>query len=146
MKVCPLCFDSKHVESNSEDNHIPCYYNNVGHRWRWMKCKERNITKIYEGETGRSAWIRGLEQIKDLEKERKNSLLFKHIKSDHPNESVKFKLEITQKYQDALNRQANEELIIDQAPNSLIANLNLTTLRLLGLLWRATHWRWQKQE
>ena len=37
MKVCPLCFESKHVESNSEDKKIPCNSNNVGYRWRCMK-------------------------------------------------------------------------------------------------------------
>ena len=44
MKVCPLCFDSKHVESNSEDNNIPCNSNNVGYRWRcilyWVRRPE----------------------------------------------------------------------------------------------------------
>ena len=95
---------------------------NVGYRWRCLKCKERNITKIYEGETGRSARIRGLEHVKDLQKKRKNSVLFKHIASDHSNENVKFKLEITGKFQDALSRQANEAVRIHTLSSSELLN------------------------
>ena len=79
MKVCPMCFDSKHFERNSQT-------------------RQR------------------------LGKKRKNSPLFKHIKSEHPNESVKFKMEIMQKYQDALSRQAKEEVRINNRSSTKLLN------------------------
>ena len=61
-----------------------------------------------EGETGRSARTRGAEHLKELEKKKEKSVLFKHKISDHKNENVKFRMEITKKFHDALTRQANE--------------------------------------
>ena len=38
-------------------------------------CKERNVTKVYQGETSRSALIRGAEHLRDLKnKSEKNAL------------------------------------------------------------------------
>ena len=73
-----------------------------------MSFEERNITKLYKGETGRSARTRGAEHLKELEKKKEKSVLFKHKMTDHKKEDVKFKMEITNKYHDALTRQANE--------------------------------------
>ena len=72
---------------------------------------------MYEGETGRSARLRGAEHLKDFEKKREKSVLYKHKVSDHPNEEVKFKMEITQKFKDALTRQANEAVRIYSRPS-----------------------------
>ena len=121
-KKCPMCNNSKYVEGNPEDNKFPCNSNNVGYRWRCLKCKERDITKIYEGETGRSARIRGSEHVNDLLKKRKNSVLFKHISSNHQNEDVKFKLEITGRFRDALSRQSNEAVRIHNRSNAELLN------------------------
>ena len=41
--------------------------NNVGYRWRCMTCKEKDTVKVYEGETGRSARLRGAEHLRQLE-------------------------------------------------------------------------------
>ena len=89
----------------------------MGYRWRCQTCKERDIVKVYEGETGRSARLRGAEHLKDFEKKREKSVLYKHKVSDHPNEDVKFKMEITQKFKDALTRQANEAVRIYSRPS-----------------------------
>ena len=70
QKSCPLCTKSTFIETSSEDVKIPCNTNNVGYRWHCITCKERNIVKVYEGETGRSARIRGAEHLKELEKEK----------------------------------------------------------------------------
>ena len=59
-----------------------------------LNCTFRNLTRVYEGETGRSARVRGLEHVKDYEKKKKNSPLFKHAKREHGNENVQFKMEI----------------------------------------------------
>ena len=112
--TCPLCTSSQFVEGNPEDNQLPCNTNNVGYRWRCLKCKEMDIVKVYEGESGRSARVRGLEHVKQLENKSKDSPLFKHIQKEHSHDTgVKFKMEITSKFKDALSRQANEAVRIN---------------------------------
>ena len=49
-------------------------------------------------------------------------MLFKHISSDHQNEDVKFKLEITGKFRDALSRQANEAVRIHNCSSAELLN------------------------
>jgi hypothetical protein len=122
QKTCPLCTESESIEVASTEVKIPCNTNNVGYRWRCVTCKERDITKVYEGETGRSARIRGAEHLKDLEKMREKSVLFKHKMSDHQDENVKFQMEITQKFKDAMTRQANEAVRIFSRPSHEILN------------------------
>ena len=118
QKTCPLCTESESIEVVSTEVKIPCNTNNVGYRWH---C-ERDIKKVYEGETGRSARIRGAEHLKDLEKGREKSVLFKHKMTDHRNENVKFQMEITQKFRDAMTRQANEAVRIYTRPGHEILN------------------------
>ena len=122
QKTCPLCTSSQFVEGNFEDNQLPCNTNNVGYRWRCLKCQENNLVKVYEGESGRSARVRGLEHVKQLEKKSKDSPLFKHIQSEHRHENVKFKMEITGKFKDALSRQANEAVRISNRLGSQLLN------------------------
>jgi hypothetical protein len=117
QKTCPLCTESESIDVVSTDVKIPCNTNNVGYRWLCITCKERDITKVYEGETGRSARIRGAEHLKDLEKKREKSVLFKHKMTDHQHENVKFRMEITQKFKDAMTRQANEAVRIYTRPS-----------------------------
>ena len=68
--------------------------NNIGYRWLCLTCKNRDILKVYEGETGRSARIRGAEDVKELGGKKQKSVLFKHKMTDHKNENVKFQMEI----------------------------------------------------
>ena len=58
----------------------------------------------------------------DFEKKREKGVLNKHKVSDHPNEEGKFKMEITQKFKDALTRQANEAVRIYSRPSHEILN------------------------
>jgi hypothetical protein len=59
--------------------------------------KERDIDKVYKGETGRSAGL-----LKTLKKTK--SVLYKHRISDHPHENVKFRREPASSH----TRQVNE--------------------------------------
>ena len=116
QKSCPLCTESQFVTVNTEETKISCDTNNIGYRWLCMTCKERDIVKIYEGETGRSARTRGAEHLKELEKRKEKGVLFKHKMADHPQENVKFQMSITKKFKDALTRQANEAIRIYSRP------------------------------
>ena len=116
MKKCLLC------TNDSNQIKVPCNSNNVGYRLICETCRERGLNKIYEGETARSARLRGGEHLKDLEKRREKSVLLKHKLSDHPTENVKFTMEITKKFKDALTRQANEAVRIFSRPGHEILN------------------------
>ena len=118
QKICSLCNASEILDVDTEEIKVQCNTNNVGYRWRCLTCKEKDITKVYEGETGRSARIRGTEHVRDFEKEKEKSVLFKHKLTDHKDETVKFKMEITRKFKDSLTRQANEAVRIFTRPSS----------------------------
>ena len=87
-----------------------------------MKCQEKDKVKVYEGESGRSARLRGAEHVRDLELKRDKSALYKHAKNVHDGEGVKFKMEITKKFRDALTRQANEAVRIYSRPGHELLN------------------------
>ena len=111
QKACPLCTESQFTSTNPE-NKMKCNTNNVGYRWLCNTCQKNDKIKVYEGETGRSARLRGAEHVADLKNKRKNSVLYKHKMCEHKNEEVKFTMEITGKFKDALTRQANEAVRI----------------------------------
>ena len=53
-KKCPIC------ESEVTDNpKIPCNSNNVGYKLKCDTCLIKGKTMVYEGETARSARVRG---------------------------------------------------------------------------------------
>ena len=122
QKTCPLCTGSKYVEAVKGKNKDHCSSNNVGYRWNCLKCAENDKVKVYEGETGRSARIRGAEHVSDLKNKREKSALYKHVKNEHKNEEVKFSMEITNKFKDALTRQANEAVRIFSRPGKELLN------------------------
>ena len=109
-KLCPIC------KNENNKLNILCNSNNVGYRWVCHTCEVRNKTKVYEGETARSARLRGIEHVKQLEGKKKDSVLYKHKLTEHRNEEVNFKMEITGTFKDALSRQAEEAVRI-QARN-----------------------------
>ena len=122
QKTCPMCKPSKFVEVNPDGSKYPCNTNNVGYRWHCLKCREANKVKVYEGESARSARIRGAEHLKDLEKKNPKSALYKHVQTHHNNEEVKFEMEITKNFRDALTRQANEAVRIYSRPGTELLN------------------------
>ena len=90
----------------AEKVNIPCNSNNVGYRLFCETCEDRGLTKVYEGETARSARIRGVEHINGFKSMRKDNALYKHKVNDHKEEEMTFRMEITNKYRDPLTRQA----------------------------------------
>ena len=85
----------------------------MGYKWTCKNCERAKKLSVYEGETSRSGRLRGKEHLKDLEKKREKSVLYKHKLLEHPNEEeVDFKMEVTGVFKDALTRQANEAVRI----------------------------------
>ena len=106
-KLCPLCNNSG---KNKMD--IACNTNNVGYRWTCTTCKEDKKIAVYEGETSRSARLRGLEHISGKNNKQPDNVLYKHQLKEHKNETATFEMEITGTFKDALSRQADEAVRI----------------------------------
>ena len=87
-----------------------------------MTCKENDIDKVYEGETSRSARLRGAEHLAQLANKSEKSVLYKHQMTTHKDTEVKFKMEITGQFKDALTRQANEAVRIANRPSRELLN------------------------
>ena len=101
---------------------ISCNTNNIGYKWTCNNCEKNDIVKVYKGETGRSAMLRGVEHLKQLENQFEHSVLFKHKMAAHRTEKVTFKMEITGQFKDALTRQANEAIQIHNRPGQELLN------------------------
>ena len=67
QKTCPICVSSEFVEASEGEIKIPCNTNNIGYKRICLTCKNIDNLKVYEGETGRSARIWGVEHVKDIE-------------------------------------------------------------------------------
>ena len=76
----------------------------------------------YEGESARSARLRGSEHLRGFKKQDPKNVIFKHQQLDHPNENMEMKMIITGKFQDALTRQCNEAVRIQKRPNKTLLN------------------------
>ena len=69
-----------------------CETNSVGYRILCNVCQRDGIRSIYEGESGRNAYSRGLEHQQNLWSEKEDSLLWKHCTLEHNNEKVNFSM------------------------------------------------------
>ena len=114
INFCPFCNKDKNIEI-SQENRFHCSSHNVGYVIECQSCK-----RVYHGETSRKASVRAIEHCKQVQKEDEESPLVKHIKLEHPGGS-KFTLKITGQFYNALSRQANESVRIQ---NSAKASLN----------------------
>ena len=67
---------------------------------------DRGQTKVYEGETSRSARIRGAEHLRVFKNKNPQSPLYKHKQADHINEEMNVSMIITKRFKDlSLERQ-----------------------------------------
>ena len=118
-KDCVLCGH----KSEDEEIKIHCNTNNVGYRWTCENCRKKNLKRVYEGESSRSARLRGKEHARGLKNKLESNMLYKHKILEHTDdENVEFKMEITGLFKDALTRQANEAVRIKNCEKSEILN------------------------
>ena len=96
----------------SENLKFSCNSNNVGYKLECETCLERGQKRVYEGESSRSARVRGAEHLADYTKKRHNSVIWKHKQKEHLEEQMSIRMENTQKFKDPLTRQANEAVRI----------------------------------
>ena len=98
MRKCLLC---KNVSTQIK---FPCNSNNVGYKLVCETCEEKGLDKVYEGETARSAQVRGAEHRRNFDNGREDSALHKHRINAHKDKEMKYRMAITNKFQDPLTR------------------------------------------
>ena len=103
-------------------NQVPCNSSNVGYQLACETCGSRGIEKVYEGETSRSARVRGAEHLSNFKGRREDSALHKHKEREHKNEEMEFSMRITRRFKDPLSRQANEAVRISERGKNEILN------------------------
>ena len=109
---CPFCNNDKYLKISSE-NRKHCSSHNVGYTIKCTKCDA-----TYEGETSRKAAVRAIEHSSDLKKFNPESPLVKHLNL-HP-DGTEFEFRIRSQFYDALSRQADESVRIQNAASACL--------------------------
>ena len=98
---------------------ILCNTNNIGYRWTCQNCQTKDKKRVYEGESSRSARLRGKEHLQGYKNKNESNMLYKHKILEHPEEdNIEFKMEIIGLFKDSLTRQANEAVRIKNCEKS----------------------------
>ena len=119
-KELEKCFVCK--SAGTKKLKISCRKNNLGYALVCDTCSERNIEKVYEGETSRSAKLRGSEHLNGYRNKDPKNVIYKHKISDHKDEEMVMKMVIKKTFKDALSRQSNEAVRIFSRPNRTLLN------------------------
>ena len=112
VKDCPFCEPFPLLKTDEKQN---CYANNVGYS---IECQLCGMS--YEGETHRKISVRGREHVRGLRNKCDTNPLQKHISNHHPDGGCTFKLKVTGQFMDALSRQADEGLRIQQKAKTIL--------------------------
>ena len=105
----------------------PCRTNGVNYTITCKDCEEDNRDQehIYIGETSRTAYLRGIEHMQDLYHKREKSVLWKHCRIHHQDESEgrRFRMDVVGVYtNDAMSRQIGEATRIQGASRRCLMN------------------------
>ena len=114
---CIACKDSKKLSN--------CRKSNVGYTIQCSTCKNKGINKVYEGESCRNLHHRQKEHMNQLKKKKENSVLYKHIQTDHKNEEpegINFKITMAGSYTHPLRRILNEGVRISHREENELMN------------------------
>ena len=110
VKDCPFCHPFPLLKTDERQN---CHAHNVGYS---IQCESCGMS--YEGETHRKISVRGREHVRGLRNKSDTNPLQKHILNNHPEGGCTFRLKVTGHFKDALSRQADEGLRIQQKSKS----------------------------
>ena len=78
------------------------------YRVECQECLKSELRAVYEGETGRNCYSRGLEHIAGLNNEKDDNPLWKHCQIQHDGRKVDFKMICLKSFKTAFMRQINE--------------------------------------
>ena len=88
-----------------------------------MRCKEKEVSTQYWGESARTGFDRGVEHLKGLQNQDPNSVLWEHHHEHHGDqETPEFKMKVEQVHKSTLSRQAAEGLAIDGFKGDILLN------------------------
>ena len=108
------CDDSECLACYNTPQYSHCRKANVGYSLVCNLCEMRGITRSYEGETCRNMYIRGKEHLRSFKGNHENSVIRKHVESEHTNEGhlVNFSMKIRGCFKTPLSRIINEGIRI----------------------------------
>ena len=96
---------------------MSCKIDNITYKIICSKCKEKQISSIYHGESGRNFFCRGLEHSGDLESLKDGKPLVEHNKVQHPDLKMSqedFRAELTGIFKNPLERLVSEGILIEE--------------------------------
>ena len=104
------CLVCKPNEYSSEKSSISCRKMNIGYSLECLLCKSRGKEAYYHGESARSGYLRQSEHARALHKKSKDSVLYKHVISEHidEQEDTDFKMNIVGCFVQPLSRLIDE--------------------------------------
>ena len=78
----------------------------------------------YEGESARSAHLRGIEHLRAFKNKSKTSVMYKHVINSHEKEQsdVRFDMKVVGKFNNCLGRQIEESIRIRSKRADLLLN------------------------
>ena len=89
-----------------------CQKNSSGYRVTCLSCQRAGISSIYEGETGKNGFTRGLEHLAVLRLEDEENAMWKHCLVQHDGLQAEFEMKILRTFNSCLERQVNEAVRI----------------------------------
>ena len=99
-----------------------CEVNSSGYRIKCIPCLLDGKKAVYEGETGRNPYSRGLEHQDNLRNELEDSPLWKHCTLEHGGEKVKFCMKALRSFKSPMMRQVNEPVRISASRADMLLN------------------------
>ena len=86
-------------------------------------CAERDVVRVYHGETSKNAYTRGKKHLEDLDRKIDASVMWRHCRLDHNSELQDFTMSVTGLYRnDCMLRQIAEGVSQDNAPEGTLIN------------------------
>ena len=89
-----------------------CEKNGVGYRIECLTCQRAGVSTLYEGETARNAYTRGIEHQDALRLEDEENALWKHCMVQHGGVRAEFCMTVVGVHRTPLVRQVNEAVRI----------------------------------
>ena len=99
-----------------------CEQNSSGYRISCDTCQLDGSQALYDGETGRNAYARGMEHQDGLKNENENNPLWKHCTLVHGGAKQDFSMEVVGCFKSCLERQVNEAVRITSSKAKHILN------------------------
>ena len=99
-----------------------CEKNSSGYRVTCLTCQRAGVSAMYEGETGRNGFTRGLEHLAALRLEDEENAMWKHCVVQHGGVEAEFEMKMLKSFNSCLERQVNEAVRIILTKADIVMN------------------------